>query len=172
MNNKKHSDFHNIADSGRACVGCGRGPDHVMLMRLRTYARSLACGACFIKYASCENKNPDPMARVCHHNPTEHRNKVGPCQMAGCGCPRWIHGLESEMDRQLAIGVGASPRARDCTGFGQNTGKCTRTVLAKPDGSLGRLCDPCERLWVQETQERMREAHALLKLDTSKVMPN
>jgi len=55
---KKKSDLSNIKDSGRACVGCGRGPDQVMLMRLRTYSRSLACGACFIKYAKCENVNP------------------------------------------------------------------------------------------------------------------
>jgi len=167
---KKKSDLSNIKDSGRACVGCGRGPDQVMLMRLRTYSRSLACGACFIKYAKCENVNP--VGTKCHHDPTDHHNKRGACKMAGCGCPRWVHGLENEFDRQLAAGIGVSPRMDHCTGFGVNLGKCGRMILAGLDGTISRLCDTCTRNWIRETQEGMKEVSKLLDLDEKHILPN
>ena len=170
MNKRKKSDFTQLKDSGRACVGCGRGPEEVMLMRLRTYARSLCCGACFIKYANCENINP--IGTKCHHDPVDHFGQTGPCTMAGCGCPRWQHGLESEYDRQLAEAVGKSPTSRECSGFGQNFGKCGRPVFLSADAKLSRLCVECESNWVRETQQGQKEIAALLDLDTTKVEPN
>ncbi len=167
MNKPKKTDLSQIKKSGSQCVGCGRGPqDGIMLMRLRTYARSLCCGACFIKYANCENVNP--VGTKCHHDPMNHLNKTGPCQMAGCGCPRWVHGLESEYDRMLAAGVGVSPQSRECSGYGQNLGKCGRLVLAKADGTLSRLCDQCETRWTRETLQGTKEVKALLDLDITK----
>ena len=164
------SDFSNLKDSGSSCIGCGRPSSKVLLMRLRTYSRSLCCGACFIRYANCANKNP--IGTPCNHPPTEHLRKTGPCQQAGCGCDRWIHGLEGELDRQYADCVGQQARVKECESFGQNLGKCGRIIYAKPDGTLSRLCDDCEKRWVQETRERMTEIAALLDLDTDKEVPN
>ena len=92
--------------------------------------------------------------------------------MAGCGCPRWQHGLESEYDRQLAEAVGKSPTSRECSGFGQNFGKCGRPVFLSADAKLSRLCVECESNWVRETQQGQKEIAALLDLDTTKVEPN
>jgi len=92
--------------------------------------------------------------------------------MDKCGCQKWVHGLESEMDRQLADCVAVPERMRECNGFGQNLGKCGRLIFVTPDGDLPRLCDTCERRWVQETQEGAREMSALLNLDTTKLDPN
>ena len=170
MNRPRKTDLSHIKKSGSQCIGCARDSGQVLLMRLRTYSRSLCCGACFIKYANCENVNP--VGTKCHHNPVDHHNKNGACNMAGCGCPRWIHGLESEFDRQLAAGVGMMPRVQHCNSFGANLGKCGRMILAGPDGTLSRLCHDCERRWVQETQQGMKEVGALLDLDTEKLQPN
>ena len=139
-------------------------------MRLRTYSRSLTCGACFIKYAKCENVNP--VGTKCHHDPVGHVGKIGMCSVAGCGCPRWIHGLESEHDRQLAAGIGKTPRADYCGGYGVNLGKCGKIILAGPDGTIPRLCEQCEKRWVQEVSQGAREVSKLLDLDTQGVLPN
>lgn len=167
---RPHSDLENIKESGSQCIGCGRSSKQVMLMRLRTYSRSLCCGACFIKYATCENVNP--IGTKCHHEPVQHFNKIGPCKVSGCGCRRWIHGLEDEFDRQLAAGVGKSPQSQECQGFGQNLGKCGEIILVGADGIIFRLCKKCERRWVQETQEGAKEMKALFDFDTSKEVPN
>ena len=165
---RKKTDLSHIKESGSSCVGCGRGPDRVMLMRLRTYSRSLACGACFIKYASCENANP--VGTKCHHDPVDHRNKRGACTIAGCGCPSWRHGLEDEFDKQLSAGIGVSPTFRECGGFGANLGNCGRAIFVNADGSMPRLCGQCEGNWVRETREGAREVKMLLDLDTE--VPN
>lgn len=170
MNKPKKTDLSQLAKSGRECAGCGRSSNEVILMRLRTYSRSLCCGACWIKYASCENVNP--IGTKCHHDPLDHLRKTGHCQISGCGCPAWIHGLESDFDRMLAAGVGKSPTTRECSGFGINLGKCGRPVFLGADGSLPRLCDTCESNWVRETQQGQKEISALLDLDTTKVAPN
>ena len=167
---RKKSDFTQIKDSGSCCVGCGRSSQIVLLMRLRTYSRSLCCGACFIKYAKCENINP--VGTKCHHEPTDHLFKTMACSVAGCGCPRWVHGLESDFDRQLAEAVGKSPTTSECSGFGINVGKCGRPVFLGADGSLSRLCAECERSWVQQVTQGQKEIGTLLDLDVSKVEPN
>lgn len=164
------SDFHNLKDSGRACIGCGRTSDQVMLMRLRSYSRSLCCGWCFLEYATCEGVNP--LGVKCHHGPIDHYEKVGACSIAGCGCARWVHGLESEADRMLADCVGKSPTFRECQGYGQNLGKCGRIILAGPDGIIPRLCGDCEKRWAQEAAEGARAQKELLELDTSEKLPN
>jgi len=170
MSNQKQSDFYNIQGAGSSCIGCGRGSNQVTLMRLRTYSRSLACGACWIKYAACANKNP--VGIVCNHNPTEHLNKTGPCQMDKCGCPTWVHGLESEADRQLADCVGVPEKMRECGSFGQNLGKCGKVILVDADGTFSRLCDSCMKRWVQEVSERAKEVSDLLNMDVSKQVSN
>jgi len=170
MSNRKQSDFHNIEESGSVCVGCGRGKDQVMLMRLRTYARSLACGACFLKYAACANQNP--LGAICGHDPKDHLYKRGPCNMDKCGCIRWVHGLESEMDRQLSACVAVPEKMRECQSYGQNLGQCGRTILVGTDGNFPRLCGSCEKRWVQEVSERAKEVSDFLKLDTTKLVPN
>ena len=172
MANGKNSDFQNIAQSGSSCIGCGRGSNQVMLMRLRTYSRSLCCAGCFVnsEYANCANKNPG--GTTCNHSPSEHIKKNGPCSMAGCGCDRWIHGLENEMDRQLGDCVGKKPRMQECNGYGANMGKCGKLIFADPNGEISQLCDPCQRRWISETQEGMRDFAALNNIDPTKVLPN
>ena len=71
----------------------------------------------------------------------------------------------------LAAGVGISPRIKQCKSFGQNLGKCGRLIFARPDGSLGRLCDTCERTWVEGTREGMKQADTLINFDTTKIVP-
>ena len=166
----KKTDLSHLAKSGSQCVGCGRSSNEIMLMRLRTYSRSLCCGACWMKYASCENVNP--VNTKCHHEPLDHYNKIVACRMSGCGCPRWVHGLEQDFDRMLAAGVGTSPRLQHCNGFGINLGKCGNMILAGPDGMISRLCSKCERNWVNEVQEGQKEIGALLDLDTTKLPAN
>lgn len=160
----KKTDLSQIKDSGRACVGCGRTSDIVPLRKLRTYARSLACFDCMKKYRNCSNENF--RGEPCSHEP--HIGRI--CQH--CGCGEYRHGLESELDRQLADGVGKSPRYRECRSYGQNLGKCGRPIFAKPDGSLSRLCDDCEGRWVREVRQGAKEAALLLKVDETKVLPN
>ncbi len=80
---QKNTDLSQIKNSGSQCVGCGRSSDQVLLMRLRTYSRSLCCGACFLnpEYAKCANENP--MGKKCNHEP----HPKGVCQH--CGCEAW-----------------------------------------------------------------------------------
>lgn len=173
------SDFSNIKDSGRACVGCGRGPrDGVELKRLRTYSRSLACYPCLAKYISCANKNP--LGQVCNHHPTDHAyievqdgnvRRLGACNQPGCGCADYRHGLEGEFDRQLSDGVGKRQQSRICTGFGENLGKCDHIVFVQADGTLMRLCAECEEQWKRLAVQSSKEVHELLNLDTTKMMP-
>lgn len=162
---RKRSDFTNIKDSGSCCVGCGRSSQIVRLMRLRTYSRSLCCGACFInpEYAKCANENS--LGHKCNHEP----HPKGLCQH--CGCPAWRHGLERELDKQLAAGIGVSPRVEYCAGFGVNLGKCGRMILAGPDGTISKLCVQCERNWVNEVKQGQKEVGALLNLDITKAVP-
>lgn len=161
------SDFTNIKDSGRACVGCGNTSNKVVLTRLKTYARSFACAECFKKYWNCGapgcNHFPHPNGRLCRQ----------------CGCNDYIHGLAAEFDRQYAAGVGLSPRLKECGGFGVNLDKCGRVILAGPDGTFERLCSECMGRWVRETQETQREfqktmehAAILENLDTETETPN
>lgn len=164
------SDLRNIKDSGRQCVGCARGPEKVMLMRLRTYSRSLTCAGCFIKYAICENVTP--LGKKCHHDPREHQNKTGHCRLPGCGCPRWIHGLEDEHDRQYAAGIGKTQQSKECQGYGQNLGKCGNLIFVHSDGTIGRLCDTCERNWTQEVMGQHKGMNALFNLNEKKQLPN
>ena len=166
------SDFSHLKNSGSSCVGCGVTSDRRKLLRLNTYARSLGCYQCWSKYKACANENP--MGVKCGHDPTEHL-KIGDrlCRMPGCGCQAYRHGLESELDRQFAASVGKEATTRECTGFGINTGKCGRMALAKPDGSVGRLCDRCEDTWIRETIQASKEAAALMDIDPKDVeMPH
>ena len=161
------SDFKNLKDSGRACVGCGRNSNEVMLMRLRNYSRSLCCGACFIKYATCENENPAGIK--CHHEPQDHLRKIGPCSMAGCGCTHWIHGLESEFDRQFADSVGKIQQSKQCSGLGGNP--CFNLIFIQADGTISRLCPSCEKIWVMENRELYQQVKKLLNIDPAKEIP-
>lgn len=162
------SNFENIKDSGRACVGCGRTSDVVPLRKLRTYSLSLSCAECYTKVANllCANKNAIGVA--CRHEP----HLKGPCEVHGCGCESWIHGLENEMDRQLAAGVGAVKRFIECKSFGSQMGKCGRVVFMKSNGVQPRLCEDCEKRWVQETKEGMKQYQQLADLDTKIEFPN
>src|SRR6185369_736185 len=145
------SDFHNLADSGKACVGCGRGvKDGVALMRIRTYARSYSCFDCWRKHQSCANVSPTS-GRKCNHE----RHAPGLC--AHCDCPVWIHGLEQEFDRQLANCVGIPKGATICNGYGVNLGKCGRMIFADSENQVSRLCVECEDRWNREAAEQDRE---------------
>lgn len=139
------SDFHNIKDSGKACIGCGNTSNKVVLTRLKTYARSYACSTCFKKYWNCGapgcNHFPHPNGRICSQ----------------CGCKDYIHGLAAEFDRQYAAGVGVSPRLKECNGFGINLGKCGRIILASADGTFERLCSECTHRWMREAIDGQRE---------------
>lgn len=172
------SNFENIKDSGKACVGCGRTSDQVMLKKLRTYSLSFTCGACLMnpQYAACANENP--LKKKCGHEPMQHKRTpgglyaFGACTIDGCGCERWIHGLETEFDRQYAAGVGVAQRFHECNGFGANIGKCGTVILAKADGSMDRLCEPCMRRWLNETKDTAKQFQLLQKVDTKIEFPN
>lgn len=161
------SDFTNIKDSGSQCAGCGRSSKEVMLMRLRTYSRSLCCASCFLKHATCENENI--LGVKCHHEPTEHFQKTGPCSMDKCGCQRWIHGLENEHDRQYADSVGKMPTQKYCRGFANR--QCSNILLAGKNGAFPVLCTSCMKLWVQGTQETMDEAAKFIEIDEKTATP-
>jgi len=93
--------------------------------------------------------------------------------MPGCGCFAFRHGLESELDRQFADCVGTQARVGECSGFGDKTGKCGRIILAKPDGSVPRLCDECEFVWIRQVVEGARDAALLMGIDPSEIkLPN
>lgn len=160
--NRPNSDFHNIKDSGKACVSCGRTGDVVPLKKLRTYAVSLACFECFAKYATCAYVSP--LGVLCNHEP----HPKGPCQH--CGCQYWQHGLETEYDRQLAACVGKAPTAHQCRGFANR--KCENVVLMGMDGEVPPLCSSCAKEWHQGVMETMRAAKQLIDLDENKEVPN
>lgn len=156
------SDFRNIAESGQACVGCGRGvKEGLSLKRLRTYARSLACLECIIRYAACGNKNP--AGAKCGDSPRDHEIGLGACKRPGCGCERYMHGLEREFDRQLAESVGKNPTFATCGGFGAKLGQCGATIFILP-GMHMRLCSACEREWVSQTRSQAEEMAKLFNL--------
>ncbi len=162
------SNFENIKDSGKACIGCGRTSDVVDLRKLRTYSLSLSCAECYCKvaYLLCANKNA--IGTICGHEP----HLKGACQVHGCGCERWIHGLENEMDRQYAAGVGAVKRFRECQSFGAELGKCGTIIFVDGEGNLARLCPSCERRWLNETKETLRDVQMLQGIDTKVEFPN
>ena len=153
---------HNLSQSGSSCVGCARTSDQVMLMRLRTYARSLVCAACFMnpKYALCHNEVD---GHRCGHDPHPpgKKNPTGKCPY--CPCAAWRHGLESEYDRQFADTVGLKPTFSECKSFGSQT--CGRIILAGTDGAIPRLCPKCEREWIEAYRQGAREVGALLNID-------
>lgn len=156
------SDFTQIKDSGKLCVGCGVSSAKQKLLRLDTYSVALACYQCFHKHRSCAGFSADGKKR-CNHEP--HQDVICP----QCKCPAYRHPLAADFDRQYEKAVGAQqPRARECQSYGVNLGNCGRIILAAPDGSLGRLCSECERRWCRETQEGAREAGKFLELDPTK----
>lgn len=163
------SDFKNLRQSGSSCVGCGRGPnDGVMLMRMRTYSLSLCCAACFIKYATCANVNV--LGVKCGHDPIDHYSKIGPCSIGRCGCPRWVHGLENEHDRQYADAVGKAPVSQNCHGFAGKT--CDNIVFVGKDGKFEPLCISCRREWIKDVQAGFADAKKILELDEETEVPN
>jgi hypothetical protein len=122
------SDFQNLKQSGSACVGCGRTKDQVVLLKLRTYGRSLACPDCFKQHLACGD---------CHCG--FHFERV--CQQ--CGCQEWRHGLETEFDRQQADCVGKVPLIHRCAHCGDDY------VDLGLDKKLLRLCSTCDREWAE-----------------------
>lgn len=104
------------------------------------------------KHSSCANISP-VTAQRCNHGP--HIGRV--CQH--CGCGEYIHGLENEMDRQLAACVGKAKTVAHCTGFGAKLGQCGSLVFADSNGFVGRLCSNCLDEWLRlniEEQEAGR----------------
>jgi len=146
---KKPSDFSNLSESGRQCVGCSVTSDKQKLLRLDTYSVAMGCYQCYEKHKACGG---------CNHEP----HSKGPCPQ--CGCPTYRHSLAAEFDRQFAACVGLEQRVKTCDGFGINLGKCGRIILIKPTGELPRLCDPCIKLWSQEAMQGMKEVTTLLDM--------
>ena len=151
------SDFSNLQDSGKACVGCGR--TNVILSRLATYAVAYACARCFKRHWNCGNIN-------CKHLPHPER------KCTECPCEFYIHGLAAEFDRQYDKCVGQTPKIHYCSGIGVNTGKCERLVFMEPDGSLPRLCGDCKEEWMRAFQQGKAEAEKLIGMDTTNLLPN
>jgi hypothetical protein len=149
------SDFSHLETAGMECVGCGKSRDQVLLQRLNTYARSLACWDCFRKHINCAD---------CNH---DHLKQKTLCPQ--CGCTVYRHGLEGEFDRQFAAAVGKAPTQAQCHGLGGR--ECLNMVLAAADGSIRPFCVSCETIWIQETLEVAREVKAKLKIDTDIGLP-
>jgi len=110
------SDIDSIAKC--VCVGCGKEPGQVRLLKLATYSRSFACAECFLKHSTCTNCG-------CQwHTRNYCRN---------CLCVNYRHGLEAEFDRQFAVHTCKQPTLYCMR-------QCGRTR------KVGRLyCNECER---------------------------
>lgn len=152
------SNFDNVKNSGRSCIGCGKDVSQVNLKRIRSYGMALACRACILKHIACANVSPIT-GQACNHRP--HIGVI--CQH--CGCPEYIHGLQGEADRQLAACVGMLRRSKVCESYGAKLGKCGRLIFANGSGELSRLCDKCEREWMQQNIEQDREMAAELEAE-------
>lgn len=138
------SNFRNMKDAGKACIGCGRTQDHAELKKLSTYSRSYACRDCISneKYRMCANRNPE--GGICGH---EVHSRNGFCPY--CGCQKYIHGLEGEHDRQLAACVGGATAIKECPSYGSKLGTCGKTIFADVNGNFARLCPECDREWAE-----------------------
>lgn len=154
------SDFYNLKDTGKACIGCGRTEQ--IMIKLPTYSLAFGCLECVRRHKSCGNLRADGQGK-CNHEP--HPGKV--CQH--CGCIEYMHSLVMEHDRQYSNCVGKAPTWKQCSGFGEK--KCNNAVLLGPDGTLTRLCSECDREWMQLNIERVKEVQALISLDTTKETP-
>lgn len=75
------------------------------------------------------------------------------------------------MDRQYANAVGKAPLTVECQSYGQKLGKCGRLIFAGPDGILGRLCDVCERDWLEANKQLDREVKAMFNIDEKTEIP-
>jgi len=116
-------------------------------MRLDTYATAVGCFQCWYKHRACADCNHEPHSQF-------------PC--VECGCPIYRHGLSGEFDRQFANCVGKAPTQGQCGGYAGR--ECNNVVIATADGKLPRLCSSCEKSWVRDTAEGMKEVAEKFKI--------
>jgi hypothetical protein len=167
------NDFRHLKNAGSVCLGCGRGPDVVMLKKLRTYSRSYVCGACWLnpEYAKCANENPD--GTKCRHMPQDHylgkHKKLADCNVDKCGCVRYIHGLENDHDRMYANAIGTEPKFGECHSFGNR--ECGAIILPDENGVIPRLCSKCTRDFIENFRQQAKDVAALLRIDENEVTP-